>query len=175
MFLDIIIYNFIAFVGMLFTYFPEKQIVIEKESKMQTLKKIGWLGAVFTLNWNHIATLLRFTLEDIHIHGSLAMSTTVALSLSIRVNGGSIGYTIYFNNFGEKLKKALLIYVTGAVVGAGLPKLDVMAFVGTFLTDPMSIMSAPRATPASIAAATRGSQHAYSHAIEICLVYFDCF
>lgn len=94
------------------------------------------------------------------------IATTVALSLSIRVIGGSIGYTIYFNIFGEKLKKVLPTYIAGAIVKAGLPESDVMGFVGTFLTDPMSIMSAPGATPAIIAAATRGSQDAYSYALK---------
>jgi hypothetical protein len=34
---------------MLFTYFPEKHIFLEKESKMATLKKIDWLGAVLSI------------------------------------------------------------------------------------------------------------------------------
>jgi hypothetical protein len=44
------VYNFVAFLGMLFTYFPEKYIVLERESKMQTLKKIDWLGAVLSIS-----------------------------------------------------------------------------------------------------------------------------
>ena len=44
------IYNFVAFVGMLLTYFPEKYIVLERESKMQTLKKIDWLGAILSIS-----------------------------------------------------------------------------------------------------------------------------
>ncbi|KAG4441501.1 hypothetical protein IFR05_003028 [Cadophora sp. M221] len=323
-----LIYNFVAFVGMVFTYFPEKHIVIEKESKMQTLKKIDWLGAVlsitgialflvalqaggythpwksayvlaqliigilliitfiiwewkgakvpmvprelfqgqqtigvtflllfvagmnfyslinfFPLTFSTVyapdpvqvglkglgygisvtagATIVNWALSIFKNHnrelmiacciimtafgGALAVvnptnpktavalgtiagfgvggvlvppstiaitvcsdrliATTVALSLSIRVIGGSIGYTIYFNIFGEKLKKVLPTYVAGAVTKAGLPESDVMAFVGTFLTDPMSIVSVPGATPAIIAAATRGSQDAYSYAL----------
>jgi hypothetical protein len=35
---------------MLFTYFPEKYIVLERESKMQTLKKIDWLGAALSIS-----------------------------------------------------------------------------------------------------------------------------
>ncbi|KAH9209511.1 fungal trichothecene efflux pump [Leptodontidium sp. 2 PMI_412] len=322
------IYNFVAFVGMVFTYFPERHIVIEKESKMETLKKIDWLGAVLSItgialflvalqaggythpwksayvlaqliigilliiafiiwewkgaklpmvprelfqgqqtigvtflllfvagmnfyslinffpltfsavyapdpvqvglkglgygisvtagaaiiNWalsifkNHnrelmiaccivmtafggalavvnptnpktavaLGTIAGFGVGGVLVPPSTIaitvcsdrlIATTVALSLSIRVIGGSIGYTIYFNIFGEKLKKVLPTYVAGAVVKAGLPESDVMGFVGTFLTDPMSIMSAPGATPAIIAAATRGSQDAYSYAL----------
>ncbi|KAH6715893.1 putative major facilitator superfamily transporter [Leptodontidium sp. MPI-SDFR-AT-0119] len=324
-----LIYNFVAFVGMVFTYFPERHIVIEKESKMETLKKIDWLGAVLSItgialflvalqaggythpwksayvlaqliigilliiafiiwewkgakvpmvprelfqgqqtigvtflllfvagmnfyslinffpltfsavyapdpvqvglkglgygisvtagaaiiNWalsifkNHnrelmiaccivmtafggalavvnptnpktavaLGTIAGFGVGGVLVPPSTIaitvcsdrlIATTVALSLSIRVIGGSIGYTIYFNIFGEKLKKVLPTYVAGAVVKAGLPESDVMGFVGTFLTDPMSIMSAPGATPAIIAAATRGSQDAYSYALK---------
>ncbi|PVH69030.1 MFS general substrate transporter [Cadophora sp. DSE1049] len=325
-----LIYNFIAFVGMVFTYFPEKHIVIEKENRMQTLKKIDWLGAVFSIlvtdlksslvalqaggythPWKsgHVlaqliigilliiafviwewkgakvpmvpkelfqgqqtvgvtflllfvagmnfyslinffpltfsnvyapdpvqvglkglgygisvtagATIINWALSIFKNHnrelmiaccivmtafsGALAVvnptnpktavalgtiagfgvggvlvppstialtvcpdsliATTVALSLSIRVIGGSIGYTIYFNIFSEKLTNALPTYVANAVAAAGLPQADTMAFVGTFLTDPMSIMGVPGATPAIVAAATRGSQEAYSYAL----------
>ena len=34
---------------MVFTYFPEKQIVLEREDNMQALKKIDWLGAVLSI------------------------------------------------------------------------------------------------------------------------------
>jgi hypothetical protein len=44
------IYNFVACVGMLFTYFPEKYIGIGRESKMRTLKKIDWLGAILSIS-----------------------------------------------------------------------------------------------------------------------------
>ncbi|KAK0111563.1 hypothetical protein ONS95_001914 [Cadophora gregata] len=324
-----LIYNFVAFVGMVFTYFPEKHMVIEKESKMQTLKKIDWLGAVlsivgitlflvalqaggythswksayvlaqliigilliiafviwewkgakvpmvprelfqgqqtvgvtflllfvagmnfyslinfFPLTFSNVyapdpvqvglkdlgygisvtagATILNWALSIFKNHnrelmiaccivmtafsGALAVvnptnpktavalgtiagfgvggvlvppstialtvcpdsliATTVALSLSIRVIGGSIGYTIYFNIFSEKLTKALPTYVAGAVAKAGLPEADIMTFVGTFLTDPTSIMSVPGASPAIVAAATRASQEAYSYALK---------
>lgn len=93
------------------------------------------------------------------------IATTVALSLSIRVIGGSIGYTIYFNIFSEKLGKVLPDYVAKAAVTAGLPAADVMNFVSTFLTAPKSIMTVPGATTAIVAAATRGEQDAYSYAL----------
>ncbi|KAH7386393.1 putative major facilitator superfamily transporter [Cadophora sp. MPI-SDFR-AT-0126] len=323
-----LIYNFVAFVGMVLTYFPERHIVLEKESKMQTLKKIDWLGAVFSIvgitlflvalqaggythpwtsayvlaqliigilliiafviwEWKGAkvpmvprelfqgqqtigvtflllfvagmnfyslinffpltfsavyapdpvqvglkglgygisvtagATIINWALSIFKNHnreliiaccivmtafsGALAVvnptnpkiavalgtiagfgvggvlvppstialtvcpdsliATTVALSLSIRVIGGSIGYTIYFNIFSDKLTKALPTYVANAVAAAGLPQADIMAFVGTFLTDPTSIMNVHGATPAIVAAATRGSQEAYSYAL----------
>lgn len=93
------------------------------------------------------------------------IATTVALSLSIRVIGGSIGYTIYYNIFADKLGKALPETVATAVVTAGLPSSDALKFVTIFLTAPGSIMTAPGATPAIVAAAIRGSQDAYASAL----------
>jgi hypothetical protein len=40
-----------------------------------------------------------------------------------------------------------------------------MGFVGTFLSAPVTAASAPGASPAIIAAATRGSQEAYAYAL----------
>jgi hypothetical protein len=34
---------------MLFTYFPEREIVIERANKIETLKKIDWVGAVLSI------------------------------------------------------------------------------------------------------------------------------
>jgi hypothetical protein len=93
------------------------------------------------------------------------IATTVALSLSIRVIGGSIGYTIYYNIFAEKLAKALPETVATAVVTAGLPASDALEFVTSFLTAPESITTVPGITPAILAAAVRGSQDAYASAL----------
>lgn len=92
------------------------------------------------------------------------IATTVALSLSIRVIGGSIGYAIYYNIFTNKLTVALPEYVGAAVIQAGLPAEDAMIFVETFLTTPMAIASAPGATVGIIGAATRAQQEAYAYA-----------
>lgn len=93
------------------------------------------------------------------------IATTVALSLSIRVIGGSLGYTIYYNIFAEKLGKVLPENVAKAAVGAGLPVSDATKFVTEFLTAPGSIMSLPGVTPSVVAAATRGAQDSYAYAI----------
>ena len=93
------------------------------------------------------------------------IATTVALSLSIRVIGGSIGYTIYYNIFAEKLGKVLPGNVAKAALGAGLPVSDATSFVTTFLTAPGSITSAPGVTPKIIAAATRATQDSYAYAL----------
>jgi hypothetical protein len=39
----------VAFVGMLFTYFPEKYIILERESKKDVFKKIDFLGAFLSI------------------------------------------------------------------------------------------------------------------------------
>lgn len=93
------------------------------------------------------------------------IATTVALSLSIRVIGGSIGYTIYYNIFAEKLGKALPENVAKAAVAAGLPASDTMKFVTAFLTAPGSIMTVPGVTPGVVAAAIRGSQDSFAYAL----------
>lgn len=89
----------------------------------------------------------------------------MALSLSIRLIGGSIGYAIYFNISSEMLTKALPERVGEAVVAAGLPAGDATQFVGIILTTPMAASTAPGASPAIFAAATRGSQDPYVYAL----------
>lgn len=44
------IYNFVAFVGMFFTYFPEKYVNQDKRSKLDTLKSIDWPGALMSVS-----------------------------------------------------------------------------------------------------------------------------
>lgn len=42
------IYNFIAFVGMVFTYFPERHNDIHQERKMVLLRRVDWIGALLS-------------------------------------------------------------------------------------------------------------------------------
>jgi hypothetical protein len=93
------------------------------------------------------------------------IATTVALSLSIRLIGGSIGYTIYYNIFAEKLGKVLPENVAKAAVGAGLRAEDATKFVTEFLTAPRSVMTVPGVTQSVVAAATRGAQESYAYAL----------
>lgn len=93
------------------------------------------------------------------------IATTVALSLSIRVIGGSIGYTIYYNIFAEKLKAALPVRVAEAAIAAGLPATEAMTFVETFLTVPSSVTTIPGVNADIIAAATEGSRDAYAYGL----------
>lgn len=105
------------------------------------------------------------------------LATTAALSLSIRTIGGSIGFTIYYNVFVNKLTKALPERVAEYAIGAGLSPADATGFVTAFLTAPATIADAPGYTPEIAAAATIGTKWAYAYALKyvwICSIPFGC-
>jgi len=93
------------------------------------------------------------------------LATTAALSLSIRTIGGSIGFTIYYNVFVNKLTANLPRLVGQYAVEAGLPLADATAFVTTYLTTPMEIANAPGYSPAVAQAAALGSKWAYAESL----------
>lgn len=112
------------------------------------------------------------------------LATTAALSLSVRTLGGSIGYTIYYNIFLNKLQKNLPELVAKYALEAGLPASDATGFITTFLTAPVNITSAPGFTPAIALAATTGSRWAYAESLKYvwytsipfgCLAVISCF
>ncbi|SMR47418.1 unnamed protein product [Zymoseptoria tritici ST99CH_3D1] len=92
------------------------------------------------------------------------IGTVVSLALAIRVIGGSIGYSIYFNIFKNKLTAALPTYVAGKAVAAGLPATSAVQFVTAFLTAPATAAKVEGVTAQVIAAAGRGAQEANAHA-----------
>lgn len=96
------------------------------------------------------------------------IATCIALSLSIRVIGGSIGYAIYYNVFINKLTAKLPVFVGTFAVKAGLPLTSATQFVTLFLTAPEELASAdiPGLTEAVVAAATLGSQYAYAESLK---------
>jgi predicted secreted protein len=57
------------------------------------------------------------------------IATVTAITLSIRLIGGSIGYAIYFNIFQTKVTAVLPINVGLAVAKAGLPLTEIPAFI----------------------------------------------
>ena len=57
------------------------------------------------------------------------IATVTAITLSIRLIGGSIGYAIYFNVFENKLHEVLPTTVGIAVAKAGLPITQIPAFI----------------------------------------------
>jgi hypothetical protein len=101
------------------------------------------------------------------------------------VIGGSIGYSIYFNVFGNKLANELPAQVSKFALGAGLPASSAIDFVGTFLTAPANVTGIHGVTPAIVAAATKGSQWAYAEALKkvwlvsipfgVCAIIACCF
>jgi hypothetical protein len=94
------------------------------------------------------------------------ITTCAALSLSVRAVGGSIGYSIYYNIFANKLKVGLPMYVAEYAVLAGLPIEDAEDFVVTFLLAPKDIGQVPGVTPAILGAAAKGAQWAYAEGLK---------
>lgn len=93
------------------------------------------------------------------------IATTVALSLSIRVIGGSIGYSIYYNVFANKLKTKLPILVATAAVNAGLPLTSAKQFVLALLSDPETVLGIEGISPTIITASEKAAQWAYSESL----------
>lgn len=94
------------------------------------------------------------------------IATCVALSLSIRVIGGSIGYTIYYNIFYNKFVARLPVDIVDYAVAAGLPLTSATEFVTLYLTDPLKIASVKGVTPAVLNGAAVGSRWAYAYALK---------
>jgi hypothetical protein len=94
------------------------------------------------------------------------IATAAALSLSIRVIGGSIGYSIYFNVFSNKLTTNLPSSVASYAIKAGLPASSATKFVGTFLTAPANISRVAGATESVVAAAALGVRWAYADSLK---------
>ena len=96
------------------------------------------------------------------------IATCVALSLSIRGIGGSIGYAIYYNVFANKIKTKLPAYTALYAVKAGLPLTSATEFVTLLLTAPSELATAkiPGLTTAVVEAAVLGTQYAYSDSLK---------
>lgn len=113
------------------------------------------------------------------------IATTVALSLAVRVIGGSIGYAVYYNVFVNKLTAKLPEEIAKFAINAGLPLSSATEFVGTFLTVPANVTNVAGVTPAILAAAVKGSQWAYAESLRmvwlvsipfgICAIISCCF
>lgn len=96
------------------------------------------------------------------------ISTTVALCLSIRTVGGSVGTAINSNVFGTKLAKRLPQDVAKYAVKAGLPASSAKTFVELFLTGPNNITQArvPGVNAEVLLAAEHGSRWAYAWSLK---------
>ncbi|KEF62014.1 uncharacterized protein A1O9_03586 [Exophiala aquamarina CBS 119918] len=93
------------------------------------------------------------------------IATATALTLTIRFVGGSIGYSIYYNVFMQKLNSKLPAEVLKYALQAGLPESSASNFTTTFLTNPANVSTITGVTPAIVAAAVQGSRWAYSGAL----------
>jgi hypothetical protein len=93
------------------------------------------------------------------------IATTAALSVSVRVLGCSIGYSMYYNVFANKLNAKLPLLIGESAVAAGLPLTLAEEFVIAYLTAPKSVSLVPGVTPAVINAAEIGSRWAYSDSL----------
>jgi len=137
-----------AFGGALSVLTPENQI---KTIALGTTGGLGLGGVIVPA-----ATVAMIAAPDALI------TTCAALSLSVRAVGGSIGYSIYYNIFAEKLKARLPVYVGQFAVEAGLPLANAKIFVETYLLAPAQLASVPGVTPEVLAGAAKGSQWAYA-------------
>jgi hypothetical protein len=94
------------------------------------------------------------------------ITTAAALSLSVRAVGGSIGYSIYYSIFANKLKAKLPLYVAEYAIKAGFPIANIEAFVGVFFLAPDQIAKVPGVTPLVLAGAAKGVQWAYAESLK---------
>lgn len=112
------------------------------------------------------AVLIPATTIAIFVVPDSLLATTAAWSFSIRVIGGSVGYTIYYNIFSEKLTKFLPEQVAKYAIAAGLSPADATEFVTMFLTTPLNITSAPGYTPEVAQAAAIGTRWGNAEALK---------
>lgn len=94
------------------------------------------------------------------------IATTGAWTLSIRVFGGTIGYSIYYNIFVNKLQTKLPALIAEYAIAGGLPVEQVAGFVGAFLTAPEELAKIPSVTPKILGAAAEGMRWAYSESLK---------
>lgn len=85
------------------------------------------------------------------------IATTAAWTLAVRVFGGTIGYSIYYNIFMNKLNTKL-------------PKLVAQYAVSAFLTAPQTLVADTHISPAIIASASLGSRWAFSESLKFVFI-----
>jgi hypothetical protein len=90
------------------------------------------------------------------------ITTCAALSLSVRAVGGSIGYSIYYSIFHDKIIAKLPVLVATYAIEAGLDPKEAKLFVGTLVTNVSAIATVPGVTPKIINAGLLGQQWAYA-------------
>ena len=91
------------------------------------------------------------------------IATITAITLSIRLIGGSIGYAIYFNVFENKLTAIIPPVVGTAVIEAGLPPLEVATFLQALVArNNTALAEIHGVTPAILLAAENAVNECYA-------------
>jgi Fungal trichothecene efflux pump (TRI12) len=90
------------------------------------------------------------------------IATITALTLSVRLIGGSIGYAVYFNVFENKLNEVIPTLVGTAVIKAGLPIEELPAFlVAVVARNNTALAEIKGITPRILLAAQSAGAEAY--------------
>jgi len=90
------------------------------------------------------------------------IATVTAITLSIRLIGGSIGYAIYFNVFENKLHDVIPTLVGTAVAEAGLPIAEIPQFIVALVAqNTTAIAQVKGITPKILIAAQAAVQDSY--------------
>ena len=93
------------------------------------------------------------------------IATITAATVSIRLVGASIGYSVYFNVLENKLAKILAPNVGTAAAEAGLPSSEIPAFLGAYLQgNTTALATYPLAV---IGAATDAYKDSYAQAFKL--------
>ena len=96
------------------------------------------------------------------------IATVTAITLSIRLIGGSIGYAIYFNVFQNKLTAVVPTTVGIAVLKAGLPPAELTAFITALVAkNETAIAGLKGITPQVLAAAGTAVNESYTEGFKL--------
>jgi hypothetical protein len=96
------------------------------------------------------------------------IATVTAITLSIRLIGGSIGYAIYFNVFENKLTDVLPTTVGIAIAKAGLPITEIPEFIEALVAKNLTAISEIKGiTPTILLAANNAVNDSYVEAFRM--------
>lgn len=95
------------------------------------------------------------------------IATATAITFSVRLIGGSIGYAIYFNVFQQRLTDVLPTTIAGAVGKAGLAVAQIPALIeGLVAQNATAVGAVPGLTPAILLAADEAIKESYLEAFK---------
>ncbi|OAG36003.1 hypothetical protein AYO21_09796 [Fonsecaea monophora] len=156
-------------------------IDLHNQSKLTVLQKAAFIGSIAAGNPTNPGFVTAATVVAGFAVGGLIVpaatiatiacpddmiATTAALTLAIRAIGGSIGFTIYYNIFVNKLDAKLPAEIATYAIQAGLPVDSATEFVTALLTNPASLTSVNGVNSTIIAAGALGSQWAFADSLK---------